>query len=426
MLKVEPRQKPFIGEFEVPGDKSISHRVLIISSIAKGDSKIEGLLKSKDTMATLSCLRALGAEITFDKNLCIVKGKGLRGFSEPQDILNAENSGTTARLLLGILAAQPFFSVITGDESLRRRPMARVAAPLREMGAHIIGRCNCDRLPLAVVGRRKLKAIDFSLSVPSAQVKSAILLAGLYSEAPVTVKEPTITRDHTERMLSARGIRVIKEDKKTILFPGEPKGADVKIPGDFSSAAFLITAALLIPGSEIKIRNVGLNPTRLGFLKIIKAMGAKIKVTINNEEGGEPSGDIEVFYSPDLKAVTVFSSEIPFLIDEVPLLALLGVFAQGETKIEGAQELRVKESDRIAAVASQLSFLGARIKERVDGFAVEGTGFLKGGRAKSFSDHRIAMLLAIAGLVSQEGVLIDDPQVVDVSFPRFFETIGVR
>ena len=424
-IVIKPRKTPLTGTFRVPGDKSISHRALILSALAKGTSRIHGLLESRDTMATLEILRSLGVKIEGTRGDYLVEGRGREGLEEPSDVLMAHNSGTTSRLILGVLASRPFFSVITGDESLRKRPMARVVKPLKAMGATILGRQGGDRLPLAVKGG-DLKGLVHTLEVASAQVKSALLLAGLAARGETVVIEPRQTRDHTERMLVARGIELKREGKAITVKPGELKPMDIKVPGDFSSAAFLITAALTIPGSRIRIVEVNLNPTRTAFLRMVQEMGGRVRILREWEEGGEPAGDLEVEYSPDLRGIRVDPKEVPLAIDELPLLALLGSVARGETRLEEAQELRVKESDRISVTVSQMAALGANIRELPHGFVVLGPSQITGGKVHSHGDHRMAMLLALAGLISREGVILEGAQAVDVSFPTFFQDLGIE
>ncbi len=421
---IKPRRMPLTGTFQVPGDKSISHRALILSALAHGTSKVEGLLESRDVLSTIEVLRRLGVEIYGSGGDYWIEGKGPEALREPDEILMAHNSGTTARLMLGVLAGRDFFSVITGDDSLRRRPMARVVKPLQDMGATILGRQGGDRLPLAVKGG-KLRGRKHTLKVASAQVKSAILLAGLSAKGETVVVEPRQSRDHTERMMAARGASIEKEDTTIRISPGEMKAMDVKVPGDFSSAAFLITAALIIPESRIRIQGVNLNPTRTAFLKMVRMMGGKVKIISEWNEGGEPVGEIEVQYTSNLVGIRVDPADIPSAIDELPLLALLGSMAYGETLLDEAEELRVKESDRIAVTVSQMASLGARIEELPQGFAVMGPIKLHGGRVISHGDHRMAMLLALAGLVSQEGVTLEGAQAVDVSWPGFFHDLGI-
>ena len=424
-IVISPRTTPLTGTFRVPGDKSISHRALIISALAQGTSKIKGLLESRDTLATLETLRQLGVEIEGSQGSYTMKGRDLGGLQEPNDVLMAHNSGTTTRLMLGVLAGQPFFSVITGDDSLRRRPMGRVVKPLQKMGATILGREGGERLPLAILGN-PLKGIHHTLEIASAQVKSALLLAGLTAQGDTVITEPRQTRDHTERMLVARGVRLAREDDTITVTQGEPRPMNVKVPGDFSSAAFLITAALLIPQSRITIKNVGLNPTRTAFLKMVQEMGGEVSVLNQWEEGGEPMGDLEITYTPALRGIKIDPRDISLAIDELPLLALLGTQAQGETRVEEAGELRVKESDRIAVTVSQMTAMGAEIEELPDGFVVRGPVKLKGGRVQSHGDHRMAMLLALAGLISEKGAELTGAQAVDVSYPGFFRDLEIH
>ncbi len=422
---IKPRSNPLAGTFRVPGDKSISHRALILSALAHGTSRIEGLLESRDTLATLEILQALGVNIRGENGNYSVEGVGLEDLKEPEDVLLSHNSGTTARLMLGILAGSPFFSVITGDESLRRRPMGRVVKPLQKMGATILGRKEGERLPLAILGSQ-LEGAHHSLEVASAQVKSALLLAGLTARGETVVREPRQTRDHTERMLVARGALLEKEGNHMAIKPGKLKPMDVKVPGDFSSAAFLITASLLIPQSHITIKNVGLNPTRTAFLNMIQEMGGEVSVLNKWEKGGEPIGDMEVTYTPALRGIKVDPRDIPLAIDELPLLALLGTQAQGETRVEGAGELRVKESDRIAVTVSQIAAIGGKIQELSHGFVVRGPVKLQGGKTNSHGDHRMAMLFALAGLISEKGVELTGAQAVEISYPRFFEDLQIH
>jgi 3-phosphoshikimate 1-carboxyvinyltransferase len=424
-IVISPRNTPLTGTFQVPGDKSISHRALILSALAKGTSRIEGLLESRDTLATLEILQALGVNIKGENGNYSVESVGLEGLREPEDVLMAHNSGTTARLMLGVLAGSPFFSIITGDESLRRRPMGRVVKPLQKMGSTILGREGGKRLPLAILGS-PLEGTHHSLEVASAQVKSALLLAGLTAQGETVVIEPRQTRDHTERMLVARGALLEKEGNRMAIKPGKLKPMDVKVPGDFSSAAFLITASLLIPQSHITIKNVGLNPTRTAFLNMIQEMGGQVEILHQWDEGGEPIGDLEITYTPALRGIKIDPRDIPLAIDELPLLALLGTQAQGETRVEGAGELRVKESDRIAVTVSQMAAIGAEIQELPHGFVVKGPVKLQGGKTNSHGDHRMAMLLALAGLISEKGVELIGAQAVGVSYPRFFQDLGIH
>jgi len=409
------------GRFRPPGDKSISHRAVMLAAIAEGETVVEGFLRAADCIQTVHCLRLLGVPIEEEADRLVVHGVGLRGLREAEDVLDAGNSGTTMRLLCGILAGQPFHTVITGDASLRRRPMDRVVIPLREMGARIEGRVGGKYAPLAIRGG-DLRGIDYTLPVPSAQVKSAVLLAGLYAEGPTTVQEPLPSRDHTERMLAAFGVEVSRGAQLvTVNPPGKLRGTRVQVPGDFSSAAFLLVAAAAHPGAEVVLENVGLNPTRTGALEVLREMGAWIEVVHREELGGEPVGDLLVRGGP-LKGTRITEDRIPRLIDEIPILCIAAAVAEGETVIHGAGELRVKESDRLAAVTAGLRALGISVEELPDGFVVQG-GRFRGGRVHSFGDHRIAMSFAVAGLLSEEPVVVEDAECIGVSFPGFEEAI---
>jgi len=412
------------GELWVPGDKSISHRALIISSLASGTSKITGFLSGEDCLSTMGCLRQLGVKILERSSANLeVQGGGLHGFKEPLSPLNAGNSGTTARLLLGLLAGQDFFSVITGDESLSNRPMKRVVKPLQEMGAAIIGRQNNNLLPLAIRGN-KLKGIDYKLPVASAQLKSALLLAGLLADSPTIIEEPGNSRDHTERMLTYFGVQLKKDKHKIFLVPGqELQARDIAIPGDFSSAAFFIVGALITPESELTIKNVGVNPTRTGLLYVLQRMGANITLLNQRLVCGEPVADIYVI-SSKLRGTIIEGSIIPTLIDEIPALVSAALFAEGDTVIRDAQELRVKETDRIAALVSEFSKIGGSVSELPDGLVVHGNKKIIGGRCHSFRDHRIAMALAIAALRAQGKTTVIDSDCVSISYPNFFKDLA--
>jgi len=418
------------GEIRVPSDKSISHRAIIIGSLADGPVRVKKWLRSADTTATLNIYRQLGASIEeLSEDELLIKGKGLYSFREPTDILNAQNSGTTTRLTLGVLAAQPFFSVLTGDESLRRRPMLRVVKPLREMGALIDGREEGNLLPIAVRGN-KLKGISFFNKKASAQVKSALLLAGLHAEGLTEVEEPYLSRDHTERMLQLFEVKLdIIPLERGILVklkgPQQPVGdKEIFVPADPSSAAFFAAAAVLLPGSEILLKDVLINPTREGFFRKLQEMGASIEYINVRELSMEPVTDIVVKYSPNLKGVKVSAEEVPAMIDELPLLAVVATQAEGETRIEGAAELRVKESDRIKATVENLKKMGADIEELPDGMVIKGKTPLRGNvKITTYNDHRIAMAFTIAGLIADGPVRLDNPECVAVSYPHFFEDL---
>lgn len=420
MAKLKVRSvKNIKMEFEFPGDKSISHRALILSSLAEGKSRILNLSTGDDVRRTGDALRLMG--IGIDRGTeTIIKGKGMFGLKEPGNVIDAGNSGTTARLICGLLSPQRFFSVITGDESLRQRPMKRVVAPLREMGAVILGREDSSLLPLCIKGK-KLKGKKHSINVASAQVKSALLLAGLYAEGMTEIIEPTESRDHTERMLNFMGAEIKKKKNFVSVIPCDKlKPLDIIVPGDISSAAFFIVAGAIVEGSEIIIKNIGLNPLRTGIIDVLKRMGANIEIVEKKEEY-EPVGTVLVKYSP-LKGTTIKGEEIPRVIDEIPVIAVAASVAEGETIIQNAEELRKKESDRIKAICSELRKFGADIKELEDGMIIKG-GKLKGANCDSHKDHRIGMALAIAGLVADGETTVDGAEWIDISFPEFQERL---
>ncbi len=408
------------GEIMPPGDKSISHRALILNSIAEGKAKIDNLTPGEDVRATINCLQALGVDIVEKKGLHIVSGLGPGGYKEPEDVLYAGNSGTTTRLMAGLLAAQPFMSVITGDESLRSRPMGRLIQPLRQMGAEIWGRGNDSLAPLAIRGA-KLKGIEYHLPVASAQIKSAILLAALFAKGKTTVTEPAASRDHTERMMKAMGVKIRKKGPRIDIAPSAPRSPiDVRVPGDMSSAAFWLVAGAIHPDARIKVANTGVNPTRSGIIEVLQQMGARITVEWPRNEGGEPVADIAV-ESSELVGTQIGGRLIPRIIDELPLIALAGAFARGTTTVMDAQELRVKESDRIGATVRELARLGIDIEELPDGMVVRGGRELVGAECSSHGDHRLAMTLGIAALVARGETVIHDAEVVDISYPDFWQ-----
>lgn len=407
------------GTVRVPGDKSISHRAVLLGALAHGTTRVEGFLRAEDCLATVRCVRGLGRDVDEDGERLTVHGGPLR---EPEDVLDAGNSGTTIRLLTGILAGQPFSSVITGDASIRRRPMDRVVEPLRRMGARITGRAGGRLAPLAIAGA-PLRPIAYASPVASAQVKSAILLAGLFADGETAVTEPSLSRDHTERMLGTFGAPV-RRDGLTVRVagPGALSAAAVRVPGDISSAAFFLVGAAIVPGSAVTVRGVGLNPTRTGVLDALRAMGAAVEIEHARDDGGEPSGDVTVRAAP-LHGTTIGGDLIPRLIDELPVLAVAASVAEGETIIKDAAELRVKESDRIAVLAGELGAIGARVEARPDGLAIRGVPHLRGGRAASGGDHRVAMALAVAGLRAAAPVTVDGTECIRTSFPGFEETL---
>jgi len=414
------------GTIKVPGDKSISHRAVILNSIADGRASVSHFLAGADCLSTVACMRALGVSIQ-DGDPLVVEGQGLRGLREPEGVLDAENSGTTMRLLTGLLAAQPFFTVITGDRSLRRRPMDRVILPLRLMGAEVRGRQRNSRPPLAIAGGG-LRGITYVLPVASAQLKSALLMAGLFAEGKTTLVEPAPTRDHTERMLAAMGAGITTqmspEGVQSISLepPVSLKAVDLEVPGDLSSAAFWLVAAAVHPEARLKLEGVGVNPTRTGILDVLQAMGARLRLERERTEGGEPVADI-VIESSQLTGTDVGGEIIPRTIDDIPVLAVAAAVASGTTSIRDAAELRVKESDRIAALAMELGRLGARVEELPDGLIIHGGSRLKGADCRTHGDHRLAMALAVAGLVAQGQTTLDDAEVVAVSYPSFWQDL---
>ncbi|MEK7773332.1 MAG: 3-phosphoshikimate 1-carboxyvinyltransferase, partial [Deltaproteobacteria bacterium] len=406
------------------GDKSISHRSVIIGSIAEGVTEIDGFLGGEDNLATIDAFRLMGVDIArTGESIVRVEGRGMRSLKEPEDVIDAGNSGTTTRLLMGLLSAQPFFSVLTGDASLRKRPMKRVVEPLLEMGASISGRKDSSLLPVAVSGRR-LRGISYATPVASAQLKSAILLAGIYADGETTVVEKEKSRDHTERMLKLFGADIeVKGNSVAVRSTKELNGCKINVPGDISSAAFFMVGAMITPESELVIRGVGVNPARTGIIHILRRMGGSIELFNEREVSAEPVADIRI-KSSRLNGVDIGGRELLSAIDEFPALCVAASFASGATAISGASELRVKESDRIAVMASSLNALGVGNVEKEDGIIIEGRDAgIKGGVVESFGDHRIAMSMAIAALRSRSGIEIRGARSVDVSFPGFFNEL---
>lgn len=415
---------PLMGEIITPGDKSISHRAVILSSLAVGTSTINGFLKSEDTLSTLYAFINMGVDIHMTPEILKINGVGIHGLKKPFKTVDAGNSGTTARLLMGLLSGQEFISGLTGDKYLRKRPMRRVVDPLKLMGADITGENNADNLPLIINGR-KLKSIKYRLPVASAQVKSAIILAGLFADGETEIIEPQKTRDHTERMLNHLGSHLRTDDKSIFVSPVEKLNpSNLNIPSDISSAAFFIVAALINKGSEIILKNVGLNTARTGILEILKRMGGSIEIQDKKIECGEDVGDL-VVKSSDLKGIEINGEDIPRAIDELPIIAAAACFAEGRTVITDAKELRVKETDRIKAVVSEFSKLGADITELEDGMIINGSQQLKGNICDSWGDHRIAMSLAIAATLSSGETTINNSECVNISYPEFFDTLSV-
>jgi 3-phosphoshikimate 1-carboxyvinyltransferase len=422
------------GDIAVPGDKSISHRALMLGGLAVGETTIHGLLEGEDVLRTAAAMRALGAEAARGSDgIWRVRGRGIGGLVEPADIIDLGNSGTGARLLMGVLATAPFTSFMTGDASLRRRPMGRVTAPLALMGARFLGRGAADGktlLPLALTGTADPVPITYRLPVPSAQVKSAVLLAGLNTPGETTVIETALTRDHTELMLRHFGADVtiirMADGATSISVKGRPEitGREVRVPGDPSSAAFPLVAALLVPGSKITVRNVGLNPRRAGLIETLKEMGADIVITRPRTEAGEPVGDV-VATSGSLRGIEVPPERAPTMIDEYPILAVAASFAKGDTRMRGLSELRVKESDRLAAIARGLASCGVEVLIDGDDLIVRGRGGPPEGHARGATpiatdlDHRIAMAFLVMGLAARNPVSVDDARPIDTSFPDF-------
>ena len=414
------------GRIRVPGDKSISHRSLMLGALAEGETIIYGLLLGEDPRSTAECFRAMGATISeLNAEEVRVEGIGLGNLQEPEDVLNTGNSGTTTRLMLGILASHPgkFFTV-TGDRSIRSRPMSRVVKPLQQMGAQIWGRNENALAPLAIKGQA-LKPIHYHSPIASAQVKSCILLAGLMTEGQTTVTEPALSRDHSERMLRAFGAELsIDPETHSVTITGQArlKGQTVIVPGDISSAAFWLVAGAIVPGSDLTIENVGVNPTRTGVLEALAQMGADITLENQRQVAGEPVADLRVRHSK-LKACTIAGDLIPRLIDEIPILAVAATFAEGTTVIRDAEELRVKESDRITITATQLNLMGASITELPDGMEIVGGKSLIGAEVDSHTDHRIAMSLAIAALNATGTTTIHGAEAAAISYPNFTATL---
>lgn len=411
------------GEIVIPGDKSISHRSIMIGSLAEGTTTVHGFLHGEDNHATLNAFRSMGIEIAeLPGGVLRIEGRGLHGLAEPGDVIDCGNSGTTIRLMAGLLAGQSFFSVLTGDKYLRRRPMKRVVGPLASMGARIWGRGGGDLAPLAIRGGG-LRPADYDSPIASAQVKSALLLAGLYADGVTTVREPHLSRDHSERMLAYFGADV-RPFPGGVSIAGGPRltGREVHVPGDISSAAFFLVAALIVPGSELLVRNVGVNPTRSGIIDILREMGGSIELLDERELAGEPAADILV-RSSSLRGIEIGGAVVPRAIDEFPVVSVAAAFAEGTTVIRDARELRVKETDRIAAMTAELTRLGAKVEAREDGMVVTGPQSLAGGRISSHGDHRIAMSMAVAALRAEGEVLIDDTACTATSFPNFWELL---
>ncbi len=420
MIIITSPQENLSGELTVPGDKSITHRAIMLGALARGVTEVRGFLDAEDCYSTINCLRALGVKITLRGKRLLIEGRNKR-LRNPNGDLDAGNSGTTARLLLGILAGQDFRATLSGDQSLQKRPMKRVVEPLRQMGAQFEG--DAETLPLTIKGG-KLEPLNYKSPKASAQVKSALLLAGLYADGETTIEEPFQSRNHTELMLARFGARVnVEGTRVTLLSGGFLKGGQVRVPGDISAAAFLMVAAAIIPGSELLIRNVGINPTRSGIIDVLTQMGASVELHEEKLWGQEPVADIMVKAGSRLKGLEVGGDTIPRLIDEIPALAVAAAVAQGQTVIKDASELRVKESDRISTLAGELKKMGAYVKETDDGMIIEGRETLSGADVDGCGDHRIAMALAVAGLVAEGETAVSGAEVINVSFPGFMQAL---
>ena len=417
------KAKSLKGEIAVAADKSISHRALIFSALARGESLIHNFLQAEDTWSTYRCLRELGVDLKTEGSTLVVSANGRQGIKEPEGVLDCGNSGTTMRLLSGVLASQPFFSILNGDISLNRRPMQRIIEPLQLMGAHIQGRRGGNYPPLVIQGNQ-LQGIKYQLPVASAQLKSALLLAALNAEGASEIIEKERSRNHTENMLAAMGAAIKVEGLSIKLQPGKELAAqDFMVPGDISSAAFFLVAATIVPGSELRISDVGVNPTRAGIIEVLGQMGASVKLEKQRLVGGEAMADLIVSAKP-LKGVKIDGEIVPRLIDEIPVLAVAMAVAEGESVVTGAGELRIKETDRIAAISSELSKMGVVVNQLEDGFIIKGTGgSIKGARVDSHGDHRIAMSLAVAALLAEGDTTINNSGVVNISFPAFWDTM---
>jgi len=419
ILATQPAAGPLLGELLPPGDKSISHRALIFASLAQGQSRIRGLLDSEDVQATASACRQLGMTDRFEGDERIVEGVGERGLQPPAAPLDMGNSGTAMRLLAGVLAAQPFDSVLTGDASLSRRPMKRIVAPLGQMGARIETSAN-GTPPLRISGRSDLRGIDYESPIASAQVKSCLLLAGLYASGHTSVREPLRSRNHTELMLPAFGVPLVGDCG--VKGGSHLAGTSLRVPADISSAAFFLVAGALVPGSDVLLRDVGLNETRDGIVHVLQSMGADLAIQNRRRFGGEAVGDIRIRYAGLLKGVDIPPELVPSLIDELPVILALAAASQGTTRLRGAAELRVKESDRLAVMARGLETLGVGLREYPDGMDVEG-GPVKGGRVDGAGDHRCAMSFCVLGQVASAAVSVAGCENIDTSYPRFVDDL---
>lgn len=413
------------GTVELIGDKSISHRAIMFSSIAKGTTRIKNFLMGQDCLSTIDCFRKMGVNIDINDKEVIVKGVGLRGLKKPNEILNVGNSGTTIRLMMGILAGNEFESTVIGDESIGKRPMKRVTDPLRLMGCNIKGNDDANFTPITIYGGN-LNGIEYEMPVASAQVKSSIILASLYADSSSTIIEKSKSRNHTEIMLKSFGADIKSNDLKIDVKPVRELFSveNINVAGDISSAAFIISAASIVEGSEVIIKNIGLNETRTGIIYVLEAMNGNFEIIDKRVESGEVVGDLIVRYSDKLIGTTIDSNLIPRLIDEIPVIAILATQANGTTVIKDAKELKVKESNRIKAVVDNLKNMGAEIEELEDGMVIKGKTKLKGANIKTFNDHRIAMAFSVASLISEGKLNLDNTACIDISFPGYFDLIN--
>ena len=418
------------GAVSPPGDKSVSHRALLLNTMASGTAHVSNLCHGNDRVSMLRCLRALGARVekhtscstTQAEECFVVHGRGRGGLDEPATVLNAGNSATSLRLIAGLLAAQPFFSVLTGDRSLMRRPMKRIVDPLTQMGATVMGRSEDSMAPLAIRGG-SLRGIDYVLPVASSQIKSCILIAGLYTEGETTIHQPSASRDHTERMMRAMGADLVTNGLTITIRPSDLSSMNVRVPGDISGAAFWLVAGCCHRNARVTVKAVGINDSRAGVLDVLRSMGARIRVENVHEAGGEPRADL-VAESSSLVATEISGSVIPRVIDELPVLALAASVAKGTTVIKDAGELRLKESDRIRATVEGLSRLGASVEERPDGMVIHGGRDLTGAECQSYGDHRIAMTMAIAGMLAKGQTVVKEAEAAGVSYPGFWDTLS--
>lgn len=412
------------GSFELIGDKSISHRAIMFSSISKGHNKISNFLMGEDCLSTIDCFRKMGVDIKIENKDVIVRGNGLYGLKKPNNILDVGNSGTTIRLIMGILAGNKFDATLIGDNSIGKRPMKRVTEPLRSMGCKIEGKDDANYTPIKIYGGN-LSSINYKMPVASAQVKSAIILASLYADKMSTIEEKVKSRNHTEIMLKSFGADIDVNNLKININPvDELYSQDIYVPGDISSAAFIIVGVLISKGSEVLIKNVGLNETRTGIIDVVKSMNGNIEIFNNRLVGGEIVGDILVKYTPNLCATTIDKTIIPRLIDEIPAIAVLASQAEGTTIIKDAKELKVKESNRIKAVVDNLKNMNCDIEELEDGMIIKGKNKLKASYIQTYNDHRIAMAFSIANLICEEEIKLDNPNCVDISFPGYFDLLN--